>query len=70
MELQPVVEPHRGELAEVAYVYGSAFAIEADADGALRRLEYGYLIAHNVVFRSMQLRLSESKHLIPSAVSS
>ena len=49
MELEAVIEPHHGQLAEVRDMNRGARAIELDADGALRGLDDGALVAGELV---------------------
>ena len=49
MELEAVIEPHHGQLAEVRDMNRGARAIELDADGALRGLDDSALVAGELV---------------------
>ena len=66
MELKAIIEAHRGKLAEVRDMNGSALAVKLDLDGTLRRLDYGALVADKLILGRVELFL-KTKHVVPSS---
>ena len=66
MKLKAVVEAHRGKLAEVRHMDGSALAVKFDLDRALRRLDDRTLVTSELVLGRIKLFL-KTKHVVPSS---
>ena len=66
MELKAIIETHRGKLAEVRDMNGSALTVKLDLDGTLRRLDNGALVTDELVLGRIELFL-KTKHVVPSS---
>ena len=66
MELKAIIETHRGKLAKVRDMDGSALAVKLDLDGTLRRLDNGALVAGKLILGRVELFL-KTKHVVPSS---
>ena len=66
MELKAIIEAHRGKLAEVRDMNGSALAVKLDLDGTLRRLDNGALVAGKLILGRVEL-LKPNMWFLPRA---